>query len=443
MLKSDLFFYIILVALTLNFKMNLAGSANEWLFVNFQNDSEGLVVGRLIYSERYGVLSHAGFLGRIAPVPAGKDYFWYQYEAYNDPCDFDRYEAYYSQPAFQAFIYGVLCRTTGLNGYPALDFFKWLVSISTALVFTLFIKWVQRRWGWATALFTLLTVCFSQWLTVFGRNIFWVLGSFYLPFVAALWYLQKYEQSAKHPMRAAFWLMFSAMLLKCLLTGFEFISASLVMSVTPWVFYAVVNEWRWKAFLKRISVASAGVVAAVVAALAELALQLSFVKGSIGEGVGYLLFSFGKRSYGGTAGFGSYDAGVVESINSNLGNVLLSYWNGLAFNLSHWFDFPLWKLLSQFTFGFCILLFAMVTYIVFSSKTIRQFPAFHRQQLALAAMTWVSILAPLSWFVIFKGHAYAHTHMDHIVWDMPFMLLGAALTGSTGWFLIRKLGIKS
>jgi len=79
----------------------------------------------------------------------------------------------------------------------------------------------------------------------------------------------------------------------------------------------------------------------------------------------------------------------------------------------------------------------MVTYIVFSSKTIRQFPAFHRQQLALAAMTWVSILAPLSWFIIFKGHAYAHTHMDHIVWYMPFMLLGAALTGSTGWFLIR------
>ena len=144
--NNTLFFYVlILTALTINFKMNIVGSTS--FFHDFQYDGESLVVGRLIYSERYGVFSHAGFLGRVKPAPVGKDLYWHQYEAYHNPCEFDSFEAYYTQSAFQAFVYGLICLTTGLNGYPALDFLKWLVSISTAFIFTLFLAWVQRRFG--------------------------------------------------------------------------------------------------------------------------------------------------------------------------------------------------------------------------------------------------------------------------------------------------------
>ena len=414
----------------------MADSANDWFFSTFQSDSESLVVGRLIHSERYGIFSHAGFLGRIEPAPAGSNHFLYQYKVYETPCEYDSFEAYYSQPGFQAFIYGLICKITGLSGYSALYFLKWLVSLSTAFVFSLFILWVQRRWGWATAFFVFITVCFSQWVTVFGRNLFWVLGAFYLPFVAALWYLQKYERNVKHPLRVTFWVMFTGMLLKCLLTGFEFITTTLVMAITPWLFYAVAEQWGWKRFLQRVTVASAGVLSATITALVLLAVQLSSVKGSIGEGFRYIRFSFGKRTYGIVD---KYDSSVMESLDSNLLGVLKSYWNNHAFDLSHWFDHPLWQSVSKITFGFCVFLFIAVTLIVFQSKKLRIYPAYRQQQIALAAMLWVSLSAPLSWFVIFKGHSYAHTHMDHIVWHMPFMLLGAALTGSTLWFFIKNL----
>lgn len=52
-------------------------------------------------------------------------------------------------------------------------------------------------------------------------------------------------------------------------------------------------------------------------------------------------------------------------------------------------------------------------------------------------MLWVSITAPLSWFIIFKGHSYLHTHMNPIVWYMPFMLLGFVLTGSTCRYILQ------
>jgi hypothetical protein len=52
-----------------------------------------------------------------------------------------------------------------------------------------------------------------------------------------------------------------------------------------------------------------------------------------------------------------------------------------------------------------------------------------RTSAALLAATWFSLLAPLSWFVLFKAHSFIHTHMDAIVWHMPFVLLGFAVVG--------------
>ena len=48
---------------------------------------------------------------------------------------------------------------------------------------------------------------------------------------------------------------------------------------------------------------------------------------------------------------------------------------------------------------------------------------------ALIITFWVSIIAPLSWFILFKSHSYIHTHMNFIVWYMPFALLGYVLLG--------------
>jgi hypothetical protein len=47
----------------------------------------------------------------------------------------------------------------------------------------------------------------------------------------------------------------------------------------------------------------------------------------------------------------------------------------------------------------------------------------------LIVATWYSILAPLSWLVVFRQHATEHFALDQIVWVMPFVLYGAALVG--------------
>ena len=429
-----LFCLLVFILLTLNFKGNILSSA--WDFYHtFQYDSESLVVGRLRVSESEGLGSRGGFLGWVGPPPANVDFYWYQYDVFNNFGDYTTYEPYLSQPAGQAFIYGLLCKITGLSGNAALEMLWWLVSMFSAAMFTFFIAWVFKRWGWVGAIFTALSIVFSQWVTAFGYNLYWILGAFYLPFVVALGYLERYQHKVKHVLCADFFVMFFAMALKCLLNGFEFITTILVMAVTPWVFYAVVDAWDFRQFLRRAIAASGGALAAVITTIAWLSVQLSFVKGSIIEGFSYILWSFGKRSHG--AG-NEFDPIYAESLVSSQWDVLATYWNGHAFNLAHWFSHPLWQYVSRVSFGFCLLVFIMFTWIVYKSNTIRQNSSFFRQQKALSAMLWISLLAPLSWFVIFKGHSYLHAHMNHIVWHFPFMLLGAVFTGSTLWFLIRN-----
>jgi hypothetical protein len=48
---------------------------------------------------------------------------------------------------------------------------------------------------------------------------------------------------------------------------------------------------------------------------------------------------------------------------------------------------------------------------------------------ALLAATWFSLLAPLSWFVLFKAHSYIHTQINFILWQMPFTIFGFAFCG--------------
>ena len=65
-----------------------------------------------------------------------------------------------------------------------------------------------------------------------------------------------------------------------------------------------------------------------------------------------------------------------------------------------------------------------------------------RQNIALIWTTWFSILAPLSWYVIFKAHSYIHTHMSFLLWQMPFMFFGFAVFGAAVMAWIKGNGQK-
>ncbi len=45
-------------------------------------------------------------------------------------------------------------------------------------------------------------------------------------------------------------------------------------------------------------------------------------------------------------------------------------------------------------------------------------------------MTGISILAPLSWYVLAKGHSYIHINICYVLWSIPFAILVVVLVSA-------------
>ncbi|HMD88204.1 MAG TPA: hypothetical protein VKF38_03490, partial [Anaerolineaceae bacterium] len=84
------------------------------------------------------------------------------------------------------------------------------------------------------------------------------------------------------------------------------------------------------------------------------------------------------------------------------------------------------KVIYKIKYWYLIFLFAIGSVFLYFSRK-RTFYK-ERVNLVLVCTTWFSILAPLSWYIIYKSHAYLHI-MDTIVWQMPFTLFGFAVCG--------------
>ena len=141
----------------------------------------------------------------------------------------------------------------------------------------------------------------------------------------------------------------------------------------------------------------------------------------------HIVFSFFVRTYANPQEYPEYAA----SLAANPIDVTASYFRGIYLDLDHYFRVPsdfITNFFLQTRYLYLVVLFAAVAALLLFF--VRKSPAPARQRaLALAAATGFSLLAPLSWFIIFKSHSFIHTFMNNIVWQMPFTIYGFALCG--------------
>ncbi|MYB01531.1 hypothetical protein F4X90_17930 [Candidatus Poribacteria bacterium] len=144
------------------------------------------------------------------------------------------------------------------------------------------------------------------------------------------------------------------------------------------------------------------------------------------DGVEHVIWSFGKRTYGEAEDFPPVYA---ASLNAGTLSVVITYMNGVFFNLNNYLSISndfVSNFLLKIRYYYLIVLFIAMSALLWRGNAERR-----HHYIALIWATWFSMLAPLSWFVIFKAHSYIHTHMSFLLWQMPFMLFGFAVLGST------------
>ena len=204
------------------------------------------------------------------------------------------------------------------------------------------------------------------------------------------------------------------------------------MMVTPYIYYWRLEGWNFKYLVRRLLIVGTTAMVSVLSTTIILAAQISAVKGGLKAGFHHIfIYSVGKRTYGDA---GSYPEVYANSLKADVITVIKKYLNGFIFDFNQLLAIsnPYLKVKYQTV----IVVFALVSCLVLlchfllQQGKLPQLEGSLDKLIALSIALWFSLLAPLSWMVIFKGHSYIHTHMNFITWHMPFALLGFGLVGA-------------
>ncbi len=423
------------VVLTAGFFFNLWHAADPSFFRGFQRDTESLVMGRLVQARQDGPLSVAGLPGAFGDLDLRRqwvaaDDVRRQYHGYLQGEHLDGFTPYLSHHGAQGVACALLDRALPLPPWETLYVLRLLTSLLTAAVLAAIVLWVRLEAGVGAASAALVSLAVSRWLAPFGHNLWWSPWALFLPMLAVAWLLWRCDRRVGRPatVAAVAAVAGGGILVKCAFTGYEFLTTVVVMVMVPVVLVAVRDRWSLRRLAARLAAAGLGAAAAVACSVVVLVLQVGSVAGGPSAAVDHLVRSAAKRTHGDGARFeGAFatalDAGVLEVVGESLHSPFVRIRSPLA-------DEPTGEKTPAAAIRFWHLLILLAA----ASAGLRFLPRSGSERpldRALVAAAWCSLLAPLSWYVVFTAHGAAHPHLDPVVWHMPFTIMAFAVVGRT------------
>lgn len=423
------------VVLTLGFARNQWKVVDENSFSDFQRDTEAAEVGRVVRSRQAGLLSDGALAGWgdaqilkdwVTPVEVE-----FQYRAFVEERPFRSFLVYESRPGLEGVLWSLLDRALSpLAAAARLDLMHAIAAFLSAAACTAIATWMFREFGWPAGVLALLSAILSPWLTAFGRNLWWNLWAFYLPLIAATAALAGSSTRRNGRGSVLFLAVFLAALVKCFFNGYEYSTTSLAMALVPCAYFALRDSWGVRLYAAATAVSASAYIAAVLVSLVVLCVQIAAVRGSAEVGIEHILASLGRRSYDSPE---SHAAKFGDSLRADPWTVMKPYWVAKpVLSLPRALTAPpsgtepapgVSCLALTAVFGVTSLLAALLRWRRGTTESGR------RRTVALTVTVWFSLLAPLSWHLIFKSHSGDHYHINYVLWHMPYLFFGAALCG--------------
>ena len=444
-IKKIVIWVVSIGLLFFGFYTNFWRVAEQHWFDTHQRDTEGHIMGKMVKSRQDGIFSAGGLNGDGTPKDVEQEWIsskqlGTQYVAYLYKLSFDKFSTYMSQPGGQGMIFSLLDRLIPFSPQTKLRLFYVLTAFLSAIALTFIIGWFYEEFGLLPASFVIGSAVLSQWLTVFGKNLWWSLWAFYLPMIVVLYFLKRHRVLENRQFIRYGILIFIAVSIKCFINGYEYITTTLIMMMAPCIYYAVLDKWSRNECIKLTFAAGIGTGVAVLLSMLMLCFQIGAVKDGFMDGIEHVIWSFGKRTYGEAENFPPVYA---ASLKAGAFGVVITYMNGVFFDLNNYLSQAntfVSNYLFKIRYYYLIIIFIVMSVLLYFRNQKKMITEGRQHYIALIWTTWFSILAPLSWFVIFKAHSYIHTHMSFLLWQMPFTFFGFAVFGSAlmGWAKSNK-----
>lgn len=388
-----------MVLLFLGFYANAWKVADQTWFAKFQRDSESLVLGRMVKSRQDGIFSAGGLLGRGLSEHTAAQYHFvknnrealieYQYTAYLHGENVAEFATYKSQGGGQALFLSVVDKIVHQPPAIKLACFYMLNSLLAACTLTFIVYWFYREFDRITAVWVLATMLISQWLTVFGRNLFWMLWAFYLPMIMVLYFLRRHRHRAATRSYAFTFIsmVFTGMLLKVIFNGYEYITTTLIMLAVPLVFYCAADSRGTYWIVRHALLSGCAAGGATLLSMALLCVQISCAAGGLLSGAHHILFVLKKRTHADPLGF---PPEYAASLQASASEVLSKYLKGTFFDLTSYVSSHnafIDRYLFNIRFGYLVIIFIIATLFILAQKKKQQQSSGWSKSMALVIAT--------------------------------------------------------
>lgn len=425
-MRTRLFLSLYLVLQTLSFQYNLFGVAPRGQFHSFAALGKAMVHARLALTEQCGLWDYGGLFIQFK-CKDGREAIEFQRRTYTESeaiCE--PIIPYKSRPNLQSFVFSGIDVVSPFDNNTNLRLFGWLTALVSAGCLTWLLSWVVGAFSPISAGLLAGSFLLSPWITISGGHLFWVSGLMFLPFTYVAFQMKALTLKP--------WLLFAGsagvFFIKSLFNGYELITATLVMYTIPVFYYAFSRKWTLKKFFRCFGFVSLGLLTGLALSMAVLFWQMSYLDESQKTGFAHIQDRLEVRTSGNAQIYMS-NPNIRAASAATLAETMDRYWLVALFRIPIPFfrPFGLQDLPLPAIF---VLAFGLLGSLV---------GLFRQRERALALTVLVSILAPASWFVIFKAHSFLHAHLDTIVWFLPTVPLMVILWGELLVGELSRLGI--
>jgi len=322
------------------------------------------------------------------------------------------FHGYGSQIGVPGFLFSNLYqvfKSRDLNIYRSLN-----TTILAALMAVIAVC-VFVEFGLLPALFLGVGLIVSPWFMGFAGNMYWMEWTWFLPLAFVC--LSMSRSGAFNA--SSGWgtcLGYGGCIAIKAACGYEYMSTVMLASMVP-VIYAGLRK---SASVRQIFIAICKLgISGVAAFFAILLLHAKLLGGTVANGFHGIHEDMARRTYssGGDPALGT---------NAPLTEVLSKYFGEL-----------LQPMLAAADVRFYVVLIPLgvaAAMLVLSKDVKRR---------ALGICFFLSIAAPMSWFVLAKGHSFVHYFLNPVLWDLPTVPLGLVCVGVSLAALIQQIRRKA
>ena len=397
---------IVWVALTAIFWGNLFRFTPSMIDGVYDGTSEASVVGRMARAEVDGYFRNTDLGSNVDPRHPNADLSNYpsQFRYYQHPelihslgLDWAPYPSHFG---LQGYVFAAIDLIDPLPRSMRIPFYHLLASLFTAGMLVWIAAILRSKFGWAAFIGFLLPAAMEPMFSGLAPNLCWFAGSWLLPIPLGMLLADEDDERRRGVLLG---LLFLAFLVR-FLSGYEFTSTIILATAVGCLLTVKERPDFFRHVLRNASLAvGVGLMAFIVAATAHAAKQGGFAV-------------FAKKAASRMLGdASSLQDQLILGKFEPIGAVIWLYLGGNYVTLIK-------------NFGFVLALIALYAVLILSDERFNWFYGAGRRKLqVLALAVLASFTAPLSWFVLGKGHSFDHLPFDLIMWYVPTIPLGFAM----------------